>query len=122
MAVIGDRINPFKHAYPQGIEFDKSHSGTHDEELIECRRCPALVVELACALIAHNHGRTPRALLPRPNNPAGEVHVLQWPTIEAEAQGVAEIIRKRIQSKEVEPGRVLVLAPRRQFGYESATR
>ena len=121
LAVIGDEdqsIYSFKHAYPQGIaEFDKSHSGTHDEELIECRRCPALVVELACALIAHNHGRTPRALLPRPNNPAGEVHVLQWPTIEAEAQGVAEIIRKRIQSKEVEPGRVLVLAPRRQFGY-----
>ena len=121
LAVIGDEdqsIYSFKHAYPQGIaEFDKSHSGTHDEELIECRRCPALVVKMAGALIARNQGRTPRVLLPRSQNPAGEVRVLQWPTMEAEAQGVAEIIWKRIQSEEVEPGRVLVLAPRRQFGY-----
>ena len=121
LAVIGDEdqsIYSFKHAHPQGIaEFDKSHSGTHDEELIECRRCPALVVKMAGALIAHNQGRTPRVLLPRSQNPAGEVHVLQWPTMEAEAQGVAEIIWKRVQSEEVEPGRVLVLAPRRQFGY-----
>ena len=121
LTVIGDEdqsIYSFKYAHPQGIaDFDKLHFRTHDEELIECRRCPTLVVELAGALIAHNHGRTPRDLLPRPNNPAGEVHVLQWPSIEAEAQGVAEIIRERIQSEEVEPGRVLVLAPRRQFGY-----
>ena len=32
-------------------------------------------------------------------------------------QGIAEIIRRRIQSAEVEPGKILVLAPRRQFGY-----
>ena len=37
--------------------------------------------------------------------------------MEEEARGIAEIIQQRVQNEEVEPGRVLVLAPRRQFGY-----
>ena len=121
LTVIGDEdqsIYSFKHAHPQGIaEFSELHSDTHDEELSECRRCPTLVVKMARDLIAHNQGRTPRILLPRQENPSGEVHVLQWPTMEEEAQGIAEIIQRCVHNDEVEPGRVLVLAPRRKFGY-----
>ena len=121
LIVIGDEdqsIYSFKHAHPDGIaRFDATHPETHDEELDECRRCPRRVVELAGALIANNPERTPRLLVPRPENPEGEVLVLQWRNMEEESQGIAEIIHQRIQNEEVEPGRVLVLAPRRQFGY-----
>lgn len=121
LIVIGDEdqsIYSFKFAHPEGIAtFDGSHPGTHDEGLDECRRCPRLVVELANTLIGNNPGRAPRVLKPLPRNPEGEVLVLQWRSIEAEAQGIAEIIRERIQNGEVDAGRVLVLAPRRQIGY-----
>jgi DNA helicase II / ATP-dependent DNA helicase PcrA len=121
LIVIGDEdqsIYSFKFAHPEGIAtFDGTHPDTHDEGLDECRRCPQRVVEMANTLIANNPGRTPRALRPLPGNPEGEVLVLQWRTIENEAQGIAEIIRRRIQNEGVEPGRVLVLAPRRHLGY-----
>lgn len=121
LIVIGDEdqsIYSFKFAHPEGIAaFDGNHPGTHDEGLDECRRCPRLVVELANTLIANNPGRAPRILTPARGNPEGEVLVLQWRNIEDEAQGVAEIIRRRIQNGDVEAGRVLVLAPRRQLGY-----
>ena len=55
---------------------------------------------------------------PRAGNPEGEVLVPQWPNMDEEALGIARIIRKRIENQEVEPGGVLVLAPRRQFGYK----
>ncbi|MCY4059383.1 MAG: ATP-dependent helicase [Gammaproteobacteria bacterium] len=121
LIVIGDEdqsIYSFKHAHPDGIaSFNATHPQTHDEELDECRRCPRLVVELAGALIANNPERTPRMLVPRPENPEGEVLVLQWRSMNEEARGIAKIIQQRIQNDEVESGRVLVLAPRRQFGY-----
>jgi len=121
LIVIGDEdqsIYSFKYAHPQGIAtFDETHPGTHDEQLDDCRRCPHLVVEMANILISNNPGRTPRVLHPFPGNPEGEVLVVQWSTIEQEAQGIAEIIQRRIQHGEVEPGKVLVLAPRRHLGY-----
>ena len=121
LVVIGDEdqsIYSFKHAYPVGIaSFDETHPDTHDEELDECRRCPRRVVELAGTLIANNQKRSPRELLARPQNPDGEVLVFQWESMEEEALGIAEIIRQRVGNEEVEPGRVLVLAPRRQFGH-----
>ena len=121
LIVIGDEdqsIYSFKLAHPEGIsDFDQSHPGTHDEKLNECRRCPRLVVELASTLIANNEGRVRRTLTSRSANPEGEVFILQWPSMEEEAQGIAEIVWSRIENEGVEPGRVLVLAPRRQFGY-----
>ena len=122
LIVVGDEdqsIYSFKLAHPEGIAtFHQLHPGTHDEELDECRRCPRRVVEMATALIANNQSRTPRALTPRAGNPEGEVLVLQWPNMDEEARGIARIIQTRIESQEVEPGGVLVLAPRRQFGYK----
>ncbi|MCL5126451.1 MAG: hypothetical protein M1511_18520 [Deltaproteobacteria bacterium] len=72
---------------------------------------------MANVLIANNVGRAARSCHPLSDNPEGEVQVLQWPTIKGEAQGLAEIIRTRIMNGEVEPGKVLVLAPRRYLGY-----
>ena len=121
LTVIGDEdqsIYAFKFAHPEGIAtFDRVHPGTHDESLDECRRCPRVVVTMANALIAHNPARAPRTLQPLPGNPDGEVLVLQWRTMEEEATGIAIFLEERIRSGRVDSGRVLVLAPRRQFGY-----
>ena len=121
LTVIGDEdqsIYSFKYAHPAGIAaFDQGHAGTHDESLDECRRCPRLVVEMANELITRNVTRTARALNARPSNPPGEVLVAQWPSMSNEADGIANFIRQRITAGSVDAGRVLVLAPRRQFGY-----
>lgn len=119
--LVGDEdqsIYSFKHAHPEGIgSFPDSHPGTADESLDQCRRCPHRVVAMANHLIQQNQSRQPRALKPREENPQGEVHVVQWPRMEDEAEGLARFIQARVAAGTVEPGRILVLAPRRQFGY-----
>lgn len=121
LSVIGDEdqsIYSFKYAHPEGIaRFDREHPGTHDERLEVCRRCPHLVVSMANSLIERNPARTPRVLLPRNENPEGEILVVQWTSMREEAQGVAAFLRQRIGTQALTPGRTLVLAPRRQFGY-----
>ena len=121
IAVIGDEdqsVYSFKYAHPEGIStFDQTHIDTHDEELEECRRCPEIIIEMANSLIENNNRINPIMLRPRGGNPAGEVLVLQWRNIEEEAQGIAHIIQDRVQRNQVVPGRILVLSPRRQFGY-----
>ncbi|HBR09755.1 TPA: hypothetical protein DD712_00660 [Candidatus Acetothermia bacterium] len=121
LTVIGDEdqsIYSFKYAHREGIsQFAIFHPNTHDEDLIECRRCPHIIVEMANELIATNGNRESRTLRVRPENPEGEVYVLQWRSIEEEAGGIAEFIRTRLDAGDIEAGRILVLAPRRQFGY-----
>ncbi len=43
--------------------------------------------------------------------------LLKWPNMEDEANGIAEFIARKIRSNEFDPGKTLVLCPRRQFGY-----
>ena len=121
LAVIGDEdqsIYSFKYAHPEGIaQFEVYHPGTHDETLDDCRRCSQLVVELANQLISNNIGRAPRLLRPLATNPEGEVFVVQWTSLEEEANGIAKFIKGRITSESVSAGKVLVLSPRRQMGY-----
>jgi len=121
LIVIGDEdqsIYSFKHAHPTGIStFAQTHAGTHDVSLQDCRRCPSLVVEMANSLIANNRSRTNRLLRPWPENPRGEVYLVQWTGMEEEAEGVAKFVNSRIDSGEVSAGQVLVLSPRRNFGY-----
>ena len=119
--VIGDEdqsIYEFKCANPEGMrDFGERHPGTFDIPLTECRRCPRLVVEMANELISRNQNRRPRQLVPRPGNPEGEVSVVRWRSAADEARGLAQYIAGRINAGDVRPGRVLVLAPRRYFGY-----
>ncbi len=121
LTVVGDEdqsIYSFKYAHPEGIaEFSHYHSNTTDETLIECRRCPQLVVSIANDLISHNSSRSQRTLTCLPGNPHGEIHIVQWTSFEEEAAGIARFVHSRVTSGEVEPGKVLTLAPRRQLGY-----
>jgi DNA helicase II / ATP-dependent DNA helicase PcrA len=121
LTIIGDEdqsIYSFKYAHPEGIaDFHARHPDTTDETLDLCRRCPTNIVTMANSLIANNRRRTNRALIARPENGAGEAHIIQWQSMERETQGLAEFIERLVHSGRVDPGRVLVLAPRRQFGY-----
>lgn len=121
LVIVGDEdqsIYSFKHAHPEGIaEFPRTHVGTEEIGLDQCRRCPRGVVALANTLISHNTSRSQRQLQPLPDNPIGEIHVVQWNTIQEETSGIAAFIKARTDAGVVEPGNVLVLAPRREFGY-----
>ncbi len=121
LTIVGDEdqsIYSFKHAYPEGIEeFHQRNAGTVDRSLDVCRRCPTAIVALANELIGNNNQRANRSLLPHAENGQGEVYIVQWSGIEAEADGLARFIRQRVVEGRVQPGRILVLAPRRVFGY-----
>lgn len=122
LLVVGDEdqsiYTQLRHAQPEGIrEFVAVRPHADDVPLDECRRCPESVVAVANHLIQMNSGREPRTLQAYPGNPAGTIEVIQWPTIEREATGLAEMIASAVAAGEVEPGDVLVLAPRRIIGY-----
>ena len=121
--IIGDEnqsIYRFRHAHPDGInEFGETHNPTHDEGLDECRRCPTRVVALANSLIMNNHpsATTPR-LRPKPDNREGEVHIIQWFSMEEEASGIAKYIKWLIDNRSYVPGDILVSSPRRLLAYK----
>ncbi|MGI8836531.1 MAG: ATP-dependent helicase [Pyrinomonadaceae bacterium] len=121
-AIVGDvdqSIYRFRYANPEGIEsFDQTHPHTHDESLDICRRCSRRVVTIADYLIRQNHPGSPDPRLrPKPDNPAGELHIIQWPTLDEEMQGLSEYVRSLIANRGYRPGDILVLTPRRLIGY-----
>lgn len=122
ITVVGDEdqsIYSFKYAHPDGIAtFHTTHVGTHDENLDRCRRCPVTVVSMANSLIAHNIERSSRRLQASEGNTEGSVCITQWPSMDDEAEGLATYVARQVETRAVDPGRVLVLAPRRQFGYK----
>ncbi|MBA7624816.1 ATP-dependent DNA helicase UvrD1 [subsurface metagenome] len=123
LLVAGDddqSIYSFKFAHPEGIiEFPEKHPGTYTEPLAESLRCPAKVIEMANCLISHNRRPDPaRCIKPALGAQTGEVDIVQWTSLEEEAQGLAHVIRLSVPPNgDVPRGSVLVLAPRRVIGY-----
>lgn len=122
LTVIGDEdqsiYESLRYAHPEGISgFNETHEGTCDIPLEICRRCPTRIVAIANELIQNNMRRIGRVLVPKPDNCEGDIRVVQWPSMESEAEGIAAFISNKIVSGEFEPGKTLVLCPRRKFGY-----
>jgi DNA helicase-2/ATP-dependent DNA helicase PcrA len=121
--IVGDQDQSIygflRHAHSEGIgSFHETHVGTHDEALLECRRCPQRVVRIADYLIRHNHpGKRNPILQASPLNSEGEVRIVQWPTLEEEAVGLAHFIQHLIQDRGIPEREILVLSPRRLIGY-----
>jgi superfamily I DNA/RNA helicase len=126
-AVVGDvdqSIYRFRYANPEGIaDYAARHVPTHDEILGECRRCPQTVVRMADSLILRNHPGDPGPrLAPDPAKPAGDVTIVQWPSLAAEIEGLANAIARIVLDDQVDAGEVMVLTPRRRIGYRLRNR
>ena len=120
VCIVGDddqSIYSFKHAHPDGIlEWLNKNAGADDFGLDECRRCPTKVVDMANSLIGRNVSRpVPRTLNPMPANGAGDIRILQYPTITQEVEGVTTLVSQMIAGG-APPGDILVLAQSRAFG------
>lgn len=105
--IVGDEdqsVYSFKHAHPEGIQ-----EFVCEEEigLDVCRRCPVQVIDMANSVIGHNPDRADRQLHPAEGQPAGEVHIVQWPSLQEEVDGLAKFIKSRIDAGQVEAGKVL---------------
>lgn len=120
--IVGDpdqSIYSFRYAHPEGIaQFSNNHPGTHDETLLDCRRCPTRVVEVAEYLIQANYPPgAERRLNPCPDNAEGQIHIVQWINLAREARGIGEFCRHLVTSRGYTPGDILILCPRRLIGY-----
>lgn len=121
LTVVGDEdqsiYEAFRYARPESI-YDSAESDFYDgDPLTTCYRCPTRIVDMANNLIRNNVNRMGRVLVAYPDNGEGEIHVVQWPDMEAEAQGIARFIDQRISTGQFDPGEILILCPRRHFGY-----
>ena len=118
LAIIGDDDQSIyvmlRNAHPQGMV---NFQADRDSPLLVCLRCPQRVVSMAQALIERNPGRLRGPLLPLDTNPEGEIHNVVFETMEKEAEGLANFIHHRINSGQVGPGEVLVLANWREIAY-----
>lgn len=120
--VVGDEdqsIYSFRYAHPEGItEYSERYPNTHDETVVECRRCPVTIVEMASSLIANNTRQ--RAELPTsmPGNSAGRVSVLQHASLQDEVESISQYVSVVLSGNgQIAPSDILILANRRKIGY-----
>lgn len=122
LMVIGDdnqSIYSFRYANPEGIRvFPSEVPGTKPFKIQECRRCPPNIVAISNALIAHDpHTSRPTPLKPDTTRSPATLWVVQHRSLEEETQNIADFVDQYLDAhKEIPPGRVLVLAPRRFIG------
>ena len=120
LSIVGDddqSIYGFKYAHPEGIRiFDSTHSNTHDEILVDCRRCPKSIVRISKELISRNT-RYPKDLFEVSDMTEGEIQLLQWNGMRKEANGLAQIIKYYLENEGISPGDVLILAQRKNIAH-----
>lgn len=111
---IGDddqSIYGFRNAAPQGIRRFLDEFGTdYDYSLSFCRRCGGRVLPAANEVISSAPDRGPKPpLSPLPEAPDSRIAYVRFATEEDEAEGVARMIRARIDTG-IPAGRIAVLA------------
>jgi len=121
VTVIGDEdqsIYSFRHANPEGIvDYPNTHQNTHDEALVECRRCPQRIVQLASALISHNNRPNAKNLTPYQANVPGTVYIVRHPSVADEIGCLSAYVEHfLVANPNVPAGEVLVLSSRRMIG------
>jgi DNA helicase II / ATP-dependent DNA helicase PcrA len=120
LCIVGDddqSLYSFKFAHPAGIrEFPTSHRPTTEHQIVECRRCPTFIVQMANSLIANNRDREPRQLTPILGNGPGDIAIKQYQTLEDEAVAIADLISELVNNQGYAPEDILVLAQRRSVG------
>ena len=128
LSIVGDvdqSIYRFRYAHPEGIvEFGSRHQNVEDHELNECRRCRELIVTISDHMIQCNHppGAGHRLVPLQPQPGPAIVRVVQWPTLNEEADGIASFIQHLITQCDFTAGDILVLSPRRLIANEIKSR
>ena len=124
LSIVGDvdqSIYRFRYAHPEGItDFSNRHQNVEDHELDECRRCRELIVTVSDNVIRGNYppGTDHRLVPLQPQPGPATVRVVQWPTLNAEADGIAGFIRHLVTQRGFAAGEILVLSPRRLIANE----
>jgi DNA helicase-2/ATP-dependent DNA helicase PcrA len=123
LAIIGDddqSIYGFRYAHPEGIRdwVSAQPFPADDASLTTCHRSDGILVEVSNALIRRNPGRVRGDLRPESGREAaGELSLVQWPTREAETQGIANGITSIVAGGRLPAGEsLIVIVPRHQFG------
>lgn len=123
LMVVGDEdqaiYTGLRHAQPDGIaQFHQTHTNTHDEPLNECKRCPSKPIQMANALILHNHPQRPSTICSAPGCGVGEVYIVQHNSIQDEVTSTAAFLDWYLTNRgDVKPVDILVLSTRRLLGY-----
>lgn len=120
VCIVGDddqSIYSFKYANPEGIkEWCQLNEGADDLALTDCRRCPNRVVRIANHLIAESPTRDHnRTLVEFEENGDGEVRLIQFPDLDREVRGIADIVESLLGDG-THPGDIIVLAQRKIIG------
>ena len=124
LSIVGDvdqSIYRFRYAHPEGItDFSNRHQNVEDHELDECRRCRELIVTVSDNVIRGNYppGADHRLVPLQPQPGPATVRVVQWPTLNAEADGIAAFIQHLVTQRGFTAGDILVLSPRRLIANE----
>ena len=124
LSIVGDvdqSIYRFRYAHPEGItDFGNRHQNVEDHELDECRRCRELIVTVSDNVIRGNYppGTDHRLVPLQPQPGPATVRVVQWPTLNAEADGIATFIQHLVTERGFTAGDILVLSPRRLIANE----
>ena len=124
LSIVGDvdqSIYRFRYAHPEGItDFSNRHQNVEDHELDQCQRCRELIVTVSDNVIRGNYSPgTDHRLVPlQPQPGPATVRVVQWPTLNAEADGIAGFIRHLVTQRGFAAGDILVLSPRRLIANE----
>lgn len=124
LSIVGDvdqSIYRFRYAHPEGItDFSNRHENVEDHELDECRRCRELIVTVSDNVIRGNYppGTDHRLIPLQPQPGPATVRVVQWPTLNAEADGIAAFIQHLVTQRGFTAGDILVLSPRRLIANE----
>lgn len=124
LSIVGDvdqSIYRFRYAHPEGItDFSNRHQNVEDHELAECRRCRELIVTVSDNVIRGNYppGTDHRLVPIQPQPGPATVRVVQWPTLNSEADGIAAFIRHLVTQRGFSAGDILVLSPRRLIANE----
>lgn len=120
VCVVGDddqSVYSFKFAHPAGIQdWCDDNPNADDLELTDCRRCPALVVQIANHLIDQSPIRTSdRELEEWADNGQGDVQIIQYPDLDREIQGIGDLV-ERLMGAGTHPGNIIVLCQRKKVG------
>ncbi len=105
-------IYGFRKAHPVGIRrFANDYAGAPVFNLTNTRRCGTRIIEWANHVIRQDTSRSAArpTILPGESAPQGEAALLAFRVHTAEANGVAQIVKKLIEVEKIQPPDILIL-------------